>query len=123
MIANQWTPAPWFTHREGISTVYVEARIGGGLVQEIAACGPTQEPRQQDANARLIAAAPDMMEALRVFIEWCDSEKAGPQYSSAERRDTATGEPEWRAWWENQLRLAVLSPELARAALVKAGAL
>ena len=60
------TPGPWFTHREGFSTVYVEARIGGGLIQEVAACGPTAEGHeQQEANARLIAAAPDLLEALK----------------------------------------------------------
>lgn len=54
------TPGPWFAKREGFSTVYVEARIGGGMLQEVAACGPTQGgPDEQEANARLIAAAPD----------------------------------------------------------------
>lgn len=59
------TPGPWFTHREGFSTVYVEARIGGGQLQEVAACGPTSKGvEQQDGNARLIAAAPDLLQAL-----------------------------------------------------------
>ena len=54
-----------FTKREGFSTIYVEARIGGGWVQEIAACGPTANgSTEQDANARLIAAAPEMLDAL-----------------------------------------------------------
>lgn len=62
------TPGPWFTKREGFSTVYVEARIGGGFLQEIAACGPTAAGiQQQDANAKLIAAAPDLLEALKIM--------------------------------------------------------
>ena len=62
---SKHTPGPWFTKREGFSTVYVEARIGGGYLQEVAACGPTAAGiRQQDANASLIAAAPDLLEAL-----------------------------------------------------------
>lgn len=60
------TPGPWFTKREGFSTVYVEARIGGGWLQEVAACGPTKEGSvQQEANAHLIAAAPELLEALK----------------------------------------------------------
>ncbi len=60
------TPGPWFEHREGFSTVYVEARIGGGMIQEVAACGPTAAGQeQQAANARLISAAPELLEALQ----------------------------------------------------------
>ena len=60
------TPGPWFTHREGFSTVYIEARIGGGMIQEVAACGPTAEgPQQQTANANLIAEAPNMLAMLK----------------------------------------------------------
>jgi hypothetical protein len=59
------TPAPWFTHREGFSTVYVEARLRQGVVQEVAACGPTEAgAEQQEANARLIAAAPSGWQAI-----------------------------------------------------------
>ena len=64
------TPGPWFTHREGFSSVYIEARIGGGMLQEVASCGPTNEGSdQQEANARLIAAAPEMLEALKAMID------------------------------------------------------
>lgn len=55
---NKPTPGAWFTNRDGFSTVYVEARICGGWLQELAACGPTEQgPEQQEANARLIAEA------------------------------------------------------------------
>ncbi len=64
------TPGPWRTKREGFSTVYVEARIDGGLIQEVAACGPTEAGlEQQEANARLIAAAPELLEALRGIMK------------------------------------------------------
>lgn len=63
------TPGPWFTRRDGFSTVYVEARIGGGWLQEVAACGPTSKTTQQEANACLIAAAPEMLEAMQAAID------------------------------------------------------
>lgn len=64
------TPGPWFV--TGSMTKYVEARIPGGLVQEVAACGPTQADGgygdQQQANAKLIAAAPDLLAALQLAL-------------------------------------------------------
>ena len=65
-----FTPGPWFA--TGTMTKYVEARIDGGLVQEIAAVGPTAADNgygaQQEANARLIAAAPELLEALEKLV-------------------------------------------------------
>ena len=61
------TPGPWVV--VGNLTKYVEARLVGGLIQEVAACGPTMADegygQQQEANARLISAAPDLLEALK----------------------------------------------------------
>uniref|UniRef100_A0AB39ABU6 Uncharacterized protein n=2 Tax=unclassified Caudoviricetes TaxID=2788787 RepID=A0AB39ABU6_9CAUD len=71
---SKHTPGPWFQHRNGSSTVYIEARIGGGLIQEVAACGPTEEGTiQQSANAKLIASAPDLLESLSRLINWHDA--------------------------------------------------
>ena len=67
------TPGPWLTHKEGFSSIYIESRIGGGMLQEVASCGPTGEGRdQQEANARLIAAAPELLEALKEVVEILD---------------------------------------------------
>ena len=58
-LAQAATPGPWYV--TGKLTRYVEARIDGGLIQEVAACGPTKADGgygpQQEANARLLAAA------------------------------------------------------------------
>ena len=65
------TPGEWFTCR-GVSSIYIEARLRQGVVHEIAACGPTEAGHeQQEANARLMAAAPDLLEALKLVIRTC----------------------------------------------------
>lgn len=47
-----------YNKREGYSTVYVFVPIGRGLVQEVAACGPTETGQEeQQANADLITEA------------------------------------------------------------------
>lgn len=67
---SKHTPGPWLI--TGSMTKYIEARIGGGMLQEVAACGPTEADggygAQQMANAKLIAAAPDLLEALEAMI-------------------------------------------------------
>ena len=59
------TPGPWFVTGEGLSR-YVEAKINGALIQEVAWCGATLKDEQED-NARLIAAAPELLEVLQVI--------------------------------------------------------
>lgn len=65
-----FTPGPWRV--TGTLTKYVEASIGNGFVQEVAAVGPTEADNgygpQQTANATLISAAPDLLEALEAII-------------------------------------------------------
>jgi len=64
------TKGPWFEHREGSSTVYVEAKLRDGVIQEVAACGPTEAGSEaQSANARLIAAAPDLLKSILNMVE------------------------------------------------------
>ncbi|MEN1564990.1 hypothetical protein AAIH74_35175, partial [Pseudomonas aeruginosa] len=74
-------------------TKYVEARIGGGWVQEVAACGPTENPEQQEANARLIAAAPELLEALQSCIQQitalCSADDVPDQARAAIAKATA----------------------------------
>lgn len=91
-----FTPGPWFT--TGTMTKYVEARIDGGLIQEIAAVGPTAADNgygaQQEANGRLIAAAPELLEALEAMIRHSDKlGRQGDVYRAAKRAITkARGE-------------------------------
>lgn len=56
--ATKPTKGEAYNRREGQSTVYVFARIGGGWIQEVAACGPTANGGdEQQANADLITEA------------------------------------------------------------------
>ena len=77
-LAQGATPGPWYV--TGKRTRYVDARIDGGLIQEVAACGPTKADGgygpQQEANARLIAAAPDLLDELLSILDWAVTERA-----------------------------------------------
>lgn len=64
-----------------------------------------------------LEAAERVVEAARLFKEWCDKENAGPQYSSEQRREGPNGEAEWRKWWNEQLWLADQGPAQVEAAL------
>ena len=77
-LAQAATPGPWYA--TGKLTRYVEARIDGGLIQEVAACGPTKADGgygpQQEANARLIAAAnPATISELFERLEAAEKER------------------------------------------------
>jgi len=69
------TPGPWFL--TGARTKYIEARIGGGLIQEVASVGPTDADKgygvQQLANANLISAAPELYAACNKALSAIDS--------------------------------------------------
>lgn len=80
------TPGPWST--VGTMTLYVETRIPGGLIQEVAAVGPTEADggygEKQRANARLIAAAPELLEALDDLIHLAESAMLRANYDGGE---------------------------------------
>lgn len=65
------TPGPWFVTGTGLSR-YVEGRVRPGVLQEVAWCGATEVQDQMEANARLIAAAPELLEALKAVISVAD---------------------------------------------------
>jgi hypothetical protein len=66
MTNAQHTPGPWFVDPTGdIGFWFVGDRDGG-----IADCDPgDRDIYECEANARLIAAAPDLLEALRVTVD------------------------------------------------------
>ena len=67
---SKHTPGPWFiTNPHSMGTFYIESRIRPGILQEVASCGPTENNDHREANARLIAAAPDLLAALQAVLD------------------------------------------------------
>jgi hypothetical protein len=73
------------------------------------------------ANARLIAAAPDLLEALRLHKAWSDSEDRGPDYGGQSRDTHPDGEAIWSRWWHYNLDLCARAQAATDAAIAKAG--
>jgi hypothetical protein len=74
---KQHTPAPWiyeYDHLHGDASVEIGDRRF--VVQIDAINGGTED--EQIANARLIAAAPEMLEALEGMLEWARRVKGKP---------------------------------------------
>lgn len=68
---NKFTPGPWIKSKSSELGIhrYIDAKIDGGLFQEVCCVGPTDKPEQSIANAHLIAAAPDMYAALKGLLD------------------------------------------------------
>jgi hypothetical protein len=121
------TPGPWelseAEYKEGFGTYRRVEQVEqfGDVVGSVCvrhavnhtldACG--------DANARLIAAAPDLLEACQTFAEWLRREDAGFDHKTHDRK-TPEGEAAWRKWFYDNLCICDLAQDQARAAIVKA---
>lgn len=93
---NEHTQGEWFAKRDGWSTVYVECRIGGGMLQEVSACGPTANGSgEQEANARLIAAAPHLLTTAYLVMGWWDAHQYDTHSCGDDERNTYDDEPEF----------------------------
>lgn len=74
MIQSKHTPGPWHTDGEcgNIFTAYYDGQLNGYLatVSIDGLIANTRSDRKQEglANARLIAAAPDLLEALKIIL-------------------------------------------------------
>ena len=73
---------------------------------------------EAENNARLIAAAPDLLEACKTFAEWLRREEAG-FVKIGNTRDTPEGEAAWRKWFNENLRICDLAQKQALDAIAK----
>ncbi len=83
------TPGPWSVRRESAIDYRPNCIVGadgGSLVAWCAGGGPKRAVMgpEEDANARLIAAAPELLEVLTGLIEWVEGEQ--PEFNE---------DPEW----------------------------
>ncbi len=68
MTQAKYTPAPWaLTHYGMASTPDWQIHSGGNLICNLAETN-TRNAQEMSANARLIAAAPDLLEALKAAM-------------------------------------------------------
>lgn len=121
---NKHTPGPWYVGSgmyEG-RNIYSTASVTDGegfTYQPVVATAEDNEVACWDANARLIAAAPDLLEACEIFAEWLCREENGFT-TVGNNRDTPEGERAWRDWYDENLRLCALAQKKARSAIAKA---
>ena len=67
----KWTPGPWVATPDGNGEWGIDSESWG--IATVAACAGTEDPNgRSDANANLIAAAPDMYVALQMAQFWLD---------------------------------------------------
>lgn len=105
------TPGPWKRF-----DLYNHIEIRNERDELIAVVGPDQLKAARFANARLIGASPELLEACKTFAEWLRREQEG----WAGDRDTPEGEAAWRKWFYENLRICDLAQTQAIAAIAKA---
>ena len=69
MVSEQHTPGPWFVSYANMQTICVKAEHGqrySGVVARMAITRMSSHAAIGEANARLISAAPDLLEAVTV---------------------------------------------------------
>jgi hypothetical protein len=81
--------------------------------------GESEQGYPIEANARLIAAAPELLEACQTFSEWLRREEEG-WVSANKDRSTPEGEAAWREWFYENLRICNLAQDQVKAAIAKA---
>lgn len=70
MTATRYTPGPWELNKsDWDEPIYIGARNGANVYPAIASIVPLDDRLQQEANADLIAVAPEMAACLASFAE------------------------------------------------------
>ena len=76
---SQCTPGPWFAHGRYIGTKNHKSAVGE--CRDVN--GNWSDDAQSSANASLIAAAPELLEALKDMVFYCDMFPNAPYHVKA----------------------------------------
>ena len=69
-----YTPGPWYVFEDD---THVRSRHDGEFIAD---CGPVLRPlEEREANARLVAVAPEMLRLLETWRKWTEKGK-NPEY-------------------------------------------
>lgn len=129
-MSTQHTPGPWelieTQHEKIMSSWHIKVgdhNIPVHPYKRIWSEDRTQSALVTDyqhmANARLIASAPELLEACQTFAEWLRREEDGFDHKT-HNRETPEGEAAWREWFYGNIALCGLAQDQARAAIAKA---
>jgi hypothetical protein len=110
-----WTTRTAFKHGEPVESVI---QAGTEVLASAYDLGSDRRD-EMEANARLIAAAPDLLEACKTFAEWLRREDAGFDHRTNDRK-TTEGEAAWKEWYYGNLDLCGKAQDQAVAAIKKA---
>ena len=124
------TPGPWKARKIDDQCWAIDSNGDPNIGHEswtdmVIVHGCDDEPDQgsvvSEANARLIAAAPELLEACQTFAEWLRRESADTSEKPwRTKRGTPEGEAAWLEWFYENMRICDLAQEQARAAIAKA---
>lgn len=92
MSAHKHTPGPWFG-RPYHDPILIQGCDEVGLCIAFSCGGGGQKRDEFKANARLIAAAPDLLEALQELLASVEGVPCGPEAKCRAAIAKATGEP------------------------------
>lgn len=93
-MGDKFTPGPWSVCDDGEPDEPMLKVVGRTARHEIALCCTGAVPQDEEtANARLIAAAPEMLAALRYVERQLDYGQIGAEVTIRRAIAKATGEP------------------------------
>lgn len=67
-MSGRHTPGPWTVDSD--RAILCESKTASGKLRPVAQSYSWMGSAEADANAALIAAAPDLLEALKAYVDW-----------------------------------------------------
>lgn len=118
------TPGPWiaapYSSVVGAPVVAASGRPVASVTYFKVGEGFENHDRESKANGNLIAASPEMLEALILHKKFADHDDAGPNYGGLNRDTHPEGEKIWSEWWSEGISLCGRAMKATDAAIAKA---